>query len=199
MVAFRAKVDGTWQAKFQRRLRYRVTGLRPSGFPNLPFSLFLPFLPFSSASLSFFPIFAPFFPSFHTFHSSLFFFFFFRNFRTFPSPSLILCDFPRFLVKATRLHVSPLPAMCPTRHRIMRPTRHVVKEDFCLFLCILGTFKKRVLLQVKKMRMKKMMRNDSPVSKVSLRSMTIQMMNLTNLVPQSERSSPYCILSESRF
>ena len=35
-----------------------------------------------------------------------------------------------------------------------------------------------------------MMRNDSPVSKVSLKSMTIQKMNLTNLVPQSERSSP---------
>ena len=44
-----------------------------------------------------------------------------------------------------------------------------------------------------------MMRNDSPVSKVSLRSMTIQKMNLTNLVPQSERSSPYCTLSESRY
>ena len=44
-----------------------------------------------------------------------------------------------------------------------------------------------------------MMRNDSPVSKVSLKSMTIQKMNLTNLVPQSERSSPYCKLSESLF
>ena len=45
MVAFRAKVDGTWQAKFPRRLRHRVTGLRPSGLPNLPFSLVLSFPP----------------------------------------------------------------------------------------------------------------------------------------------------------
>ena len=63
MVAVRAKVDGKWQAKFQRRLRYRVTGLRPSGLPNLPFSVFLSFPPFSSASLLF-PILSPIFPLF---------------------------------------------------------------------------------------------------------------------------------------
>ena len=72
MVASRAKVDGPWQALSQRRLRYRVTGLRPSGLPNLPFSLFLPFPPFSSASLLFFPFFLQFslfspFPSFFPF------------------------------------------------------------------------------------------------------------------------------------
>ena len=59
-VAFRAKVDGTWQAKFQRRLRYRATGLRPSGLPNLPFSLFLPF----SSFVLFFSLFSPFFTFF---------------------------------------------------------------------------------------------------------------------------------------
>ena len=41
-----------------------------------------------------------------------------------------------------------------------------------------------------------MTKNDSPDSKASLRSMTIQKTNLTNLVPQWERSSPYCKLSE---
>ena len=70
MVAFRAKVDGTWEAKFQRRLRYRVAGLRPSGLPNLPFSLSLPFPPSSSNSFPF-----PNFSSFHPFPSSLPFFF----------------------------------------------------------------------------------------------------------------------------
>ena len=61
MVAFRAKVDGTWQAKFQRRLRYRVAGLRPSGLPNLPFSLSLPFPPSSSNSFPFPNVFSNFF------------------------------------------------------------------------------------------------------------------------------------------
>ena len=67
MVAFCAKVDGTWQALSQRRLRCRVTGLRP----NLSFSLFLP--PFSSLS-PFFSFFLLFYHSFHTFPSSLLFF-----------------------------------------------------------------------------------------------------------------------------
>ena len=44
-----------------------------------------------------------------------------------------------------------------------------------------------------------MMRNDSLVSKVSLNSINIQEMNLTNLVPQQERSFPYYKVSESRF
>ena len=73
MVAFRAKVDGTWQAKFQRLLRHRVTGLRPSGLPNLPFSLVLSFPPFSSASPPFSLFFSNVF-SFHPFPSSLLFF-----------------------------------------------------------------------------------------------------------------------------
>ena len=49
------------------------------------------------------------------------------------------------------------------------------------------------------MRLKKMMRNDSPVSKVSLKLMKIQKTNLTSLEPRSERSSPYYIEFESRF
>ena len=40
MVDCPAKVNGKWQAKFQRRSRYRVTSPRPSGLPNLPFPLF---------------------------------------------------------------------------------------------------------------------------------------------------------------
>ena len=65
---------GNGRPKYQRRLRYRVTGLRPSGLPNLPFSLVLPFPPFSSASLPFSLFFSN-FSSFHPFPSSLLFFF----------------------------------------------------------------------------------------------------------------------------
>ena len=120
MVAFRAKVDGKWQANFQRRLRYRLTGLRPSGLPNLPFSLVLSPPPLSSTSLPVSHSF-PNFSSFHPFPSSLIFFpFFFPHFpSTFPSPPSpppIFSFFQRFLVKATRLHVTPLSAMCFVRH-----------------------------------------------------------------------------------
>ena len=83
MVAFRAKVDGTWQAKFQRRLRYRVAGLRPSGLPNLPFTLALPFPPSSSNSFPFPNVFSN-FSSFHTFPYSLPFFFFPLFFHNLP-------------------------------------------------------------------------------------------------------------------
>ena len=137
MVAFFAKVDGTWQAKFQRRLRHRVTGLRPSGLPNLPFSLVLSFPPFSSASPPFSLflqcfLFSPFFPL------PFSFFTFFPQFSSnFPSPPLTSRFFQRFLVKATRLHVTPLSAMCTTRHGILKRTRHVVEEDVCIFLSIL--------------------------------------------------------------
>ena len=137
MVAFRAKVDGKWQALFQWCLRYRVAGLRPSGFPNLPFSLFSPFH-LAPPLLSLFPILSPFslFPSF---------FFFFPQFSSnFPSPSPTFRFSSRFWVKATRLHVTPLSTMCSTRHRILRRTRHVVKEDFAGFSAFSGTFKKRV-------------------------------------------------------
>ena len=81
MVAFRAKVDGTWQAKFQRRLRYRVAGLRPSGLPNLPFSRFFSFFR-SSHYFSLFP--------------SFFFVFFFHKFSSnFPSPAFSSVFWPR--------------------------------------------------------------------------------------------------------
>ena len=78
MVAFRAKVDGTWQAKFQRRLRYRVAGLRPSGLPNLPFSLSQSFPPSSSNSFPFPNVFSNFlhFSPFSLLPSFFFSFFF---------------------------------------------------------------------------------------------------------------------------
>ena len=73
------------------------------------------------------------FLSFHPFHPSLLFFALF--FHNFPALSLhplpLFRCFQRFLAKAMRLHVTPLSAMCPTRHR---RTRHVVKEDFCWLL-----------------------------------------------------------------
>ena len=108
MVAFRAKVDGTWQAKFQRRLRHRVTGLRPSGLPNLPFSLVLSFPPLSSNSLSFlffspiFLLFTPFpppFPSLVPFFPTIFqhFSFVSSHFPLFPAffgqADMSLCNF----------------------------------------------------------------------------------------------------------
>ena len=139
MVAFRAKVDGTWQAKFQRRLRYLVTRLRP----NLPFSLVLPFPPLSSTS-PIFPTLSPIFSLFTLFSLPFFFFLFFPHFSsTFPSPSPTFSFFPAFLAKVTRLHVTPLSAMCSTRHRILRRTRHVVKEDFCLILGIFRNIQKK--------------------------------------------------------
>ena len=100
MVAFRAKVDGTWQAKFPRR----VTGLRPSGLPNLPFSLVLSFPPFSSASPPFSLFFSNVF-SFLPFPSSLLFFSPF--FHSFPVIFLHLLSLPAFpSVFWSKRHVS---------------------------------------------------------------------------------------------
>ena len=53
VVAFRAKVNGTWQAKFQRRLRYRVAIPIFSSF----FPLFSPFPLLPSLFFTFFHIF----------------------------------------------------------------------------------------------------------------------------------------------
>ena len=100
MVAFRAKVDGTWQANFQRRLRYRVAGLRPSASqPSL-----LSFSPLSTFLLQFFPFshfFSFFFSSFHPFSLlPSFFFSFFPQFTSnFPSLPSISRFFPRFWSK----------------------------------------------------------------------------------------------------
>ena len=104
MVAFRAKVDGTWQAKFQRRLRHRATGLRPSGLPNLPFSLVLSFPPFSSAS----PPFSLFFFNVFSFLPfSLFPSFFSPFFHSFPVIFLHLLSLPVFSsVFWSKRHVS---------------------------------------------------------------------------------------------
>ena len=122
--------------KFQRRLPYRVTGLRPSGLPNLPFSLVLSFSSFVHSFSNFL--------SFHLFHTSLLFFRFFPQFSIiFPSLFHTFRFFQRFLAKATRLHVTPLSAMRSTKHRILRRTRYVVKENFCLFLGILWHIQKK--------------------------------------------------------
>ena len=127
MVAFRAKVDGKWQANFQRRLRYRLTGLRPSGLPNLPFSLVLSPPPLSSTSLPVSHSF-PNFSSFHLFPSSLPFFPFFpqftSNFSSLPSSSRF---FQRFLVKATRLHVT-LCQQCAPRGTGYRSERDMLRK-----------------------------------------------------------------------
>ena len=73
MVAFRAKVDGTWQAKFQRRLRDRVAG--PAALCASQPS-FLSCSPLSSFVLHFSQFFHSFSnsSSFHPFPSSLLFF-----------------------------------------------------------------------------------------------------------------------------
>ena len=118
MVAFRTKVDGKWQAKFQRRLRYRATGLRPSGLPNLPFSVFFSLL-----------------PSFFLKHFSTFS-------NNFPSLPLIFRLFQRFLVQATRLQVTTLSAMC---HKAQDTETNATccGRGFCLFLRILRHIQKK--------------------------------------------------------
>ena len=109
-----------------------------------PFHLCPPLLPF-------FPFFLQFLSLFTLFTFPFSFFLFFPQFSsTFPSPSRTLRFFPA-LTKPTRLHETPLSAMCPTRHRILRRTRHVVKEDFAWFSAFLGTFKKRVLRKYKQL------------------------------------------------
>ena len=139
MVAFRAKVDGKWQALFHRCLRYRVAGLRPSGFSNLPFSLFLSFPPFSSASLPFSHSFSN-FPSFHSF--SLF-------------PSFLLPFFPQCSsnVPAIFLHLLPLSAFSPVFFGLVSNVHHEAQDTetnaaccergFCMFLCIFGHIQKK--------------------------------------------------------
>ena len=148
MVAFRAKVDGTWQAQFQRRLRYRVAGLRPSGLPNLPFSLSLPFPPSSSNSFLFPNVFSN-FSSFHPFPSSLPFFFFISQFTSnFPSLPSISRFFPRFLVNtflkqrleqnSTMMSTSHLPRSSPIRSGRRSPRDHPkCQEHVTLFFLLL--------------------------------------------------------------
>ena len=143
MVAFRAKVDRTWQAKFQRRLRHHVTGLRPSGFPNLPFSLVLSF-PLFVLQFSLFSFFFSNFSSFHPFPSSLPFScpFFSHNF---PAFFLHLLSLPAFSsIFWSSRHVSlQLPCqLCAARGTSNKRTRHVVKVHFCQFLGIFGHIQK---------------------------------------------------------
>ena len=72
-----------------------------------------------------------------------FFFTFFPQFSSnFPSPPLTSRFFQRFLVKATRLHVTPLSAMCSTRHLPHTGRDTLWKMIFAYFSAFLGTFKK---------------------------------------------------------
>ena len=136
MVAFRAKVDGTWQAKFQRRLRYRVAGLRPSGLPNLPFSLSLPFPPSSSNSFPFPNVFFN-FSSFHPFPSSLPFFSpFFPQFTS-NFPSLPFTLFPAF---SGQSDASPCDPFVSNVHHEARDTEANATCCESAFCIILGIF-----------------------------------------------------------
>ena len=154
MVAFRAKVDGKWQANFQRRLRCRVTGLRPSGLPNLPFSLVLSPPPFVLHFPSCFPFFLQFFlfspfsllPPFFAFFSTLF-----QHF-SFTSSNFQL--FPAFFGQSDRLHVTPVSAMCPTRHLPHTGRDTLWKMMFAYFSAFLGTFKKTGSYLVKRQKRK---------------------------------------------
>ena len=108
-------------------------------------TFFSHFPPVSSASLHFsFSFFN--FSSFHFFpFPSLFFSFstIFQKF-SFTSPHFLICP---FVWLKRRVSTSPsLSARCPTTHKILRRTRHVVKEDFACFSTCSGTFKKRVLI-----------------------------------------------------
>ena len=143
MVAFRAKVDGDMAGKIPTTFAIscnRPTALWASQPSLLSCSLFSTFL----FRFSHFPILSPIFTLFTLFALPFFFFSFFPQFSTkFPSPSPTFRFFQLFLAKATRLHVTPLSAMCPTRHRILRRTLHVVKEDFCMFLGIFRHIQKK--------------------------------------------------------
>ena len=136
MVAFCAKLDGTWQALSQCRLRYRVTVLRP----NLPFSLFLPFPPFSFHS-PFFPFFS-FFHSYHTFPSTLLFFHLFSSFSKNPSPPLIFCGFQRFFGQSDASPCDPLARNVPREGPSHTQEAACCEGGFCLFLGIFRYIKK---------------------------------------------------------
>ena len=95
-------------------------------FPSL-FSFFLQIFLFSP--FSFFP--------------SLFLFFFPQFSSNFPSPPPTSRFFRRFLAKATRLHVTPLLAMCPTRHLHTQGRGALCKRIFACFSAFLGHIQKK--------------------------------------------------------
>ena len=126
MVAFRAKVDGTWLAKFQRRLRYRVTSAQPFLLSFLP--------PFSSTYLPFSHFFS-FFPSFHYFSLVPSFFPFFHIFRAIFLHLLLLPAFSS--VFFGQGDVSLCNTLANFVHHEAPPTHmtwHFLKVHFCLFL-----------------------------------------------------------------
>ena len=141
-VAVRAKVDGKWQAKFQRHLRYRATGFRPSGLPNLPFSLFLSFPPLSSTSLSF-SIFSPFFPLFTLFPPPFFFSFFLHFSNNFPSPSHVPL-FPAFSGQSDASPCDHCVSNVPHKAQDTETNATCCGRGFCIFLGIFRHIQKRV-------------------------------------------------------
>ena len=121
---------------------FAVSSNRPSALWASQPSLLSCSLP--STFVLHFPSCFPVFPQFFLFSpfSLLPFFLFFQFSSNFSSPPPIFSFFQRFLVKATRLHVTPLSAMCFVRHlpHIWRDT--LWKCIFAYFSAFLGTFKK---------------------------------------------------------
>ena len=87
------------------------------------------------------PLGFPTFPSLFSFPFSLFLTFFHIS-HNFPSPPLIFSFFRRFLVQATRLHVTTLSAMC---HKAQDTETNATccGRGFCLFLGILRHIQKK--------------------------------------------------------
>ena len=141
MVAFRAKVDRTWQPKFQRRLRCRATSLRPSGLPNLPFSLVLTF---SSFVLHFTPCFPFFLLFFHlvTLFPSPFSFSFFPHFPIFFFTFSHFQLFPTFPGQSDGSLCNSLANFVPREAPPTSERDTLWEKIFAHFSAFLGTFKK---------------------------------------------------------
>ena len=120
MVAFCAKVDGTWQALSQRRLRYRF---------------FLP--PFSSLSP-----FSPFFLSFFS-HFSLFPSLFSPFFQYFSFTSSHFLRFPALFGQSDASPCNPFVSNVPHEAQDNETDATCCERGFCLFLYFLTHSKKR--------------------------------------------------------
>ena len=146
MVAFRVKVDGTWQPKFQRRLAVscnRPTALwasQPSFLSCSHLFLFCPPL------LSLFPIFLLVFHLFHSFPFSLLFFLPF--FHIFPKFFFTFSHFPLFPTFSGQSDGSLRNSLANFVPREAPPTSErdtLWEKIFAHFSALLGAFKKRVL------------------------------------------------------
>ena len=126
MVAFCAKVDGTWQALSQRRLRYRF---------------FLP--PFSSLSP-----FSPFFLSFFS-HFSLFPSLFSPFFQYFSFTSSHFLRFPALFGQSDASPCNPFVSNVPHEAQDNETDATCCERGFCLFLYFLTHSKKKGLFRRK--------------------------------------------------